>query len=267
MSFNYISISKSYGASIIDDYFINDNTILAIGDGKNDMNLFSLADYAIVIGNLNYVSSFSNNFLAIKRTKLEFVLYLLGSYLDLQNSLELFYNDIANINLNKISRIANLGSSKKTIDMIRYASRGIIKYGDKLALFYKKRIGELKLPGGGIEKNERPIDAFLREVDEEVGCEIDNLELVGYTIERKGKTYFKQVSFIFVANAKNMEDNHPTQEELSDDAIRVFYSLEDTYKYLEKAADNLVNLSTTNLYHEKFIVQRDFKILKYVFGK
>lgn len=82
----------------------------------------------------------------------------------------------------------------------RYGARGIVARSDgKIALFYKAKMNEYKLPGGGIDPGEQPIDAFKREIMEEVGCEICNIKPLGYTEERKGKTNFKQISFFFIA--------------------------------------------------------------------
>ena len=54
-------------------------------------------------------------------------------------------------------------------------------------------MNEYKLPGGGMDEGEQPIETFKREILEEVGCEIDNIKLLGYTEEQKSKTNFKIV--------------------------------------------------------------------------
>ena len=60
---------------------------------------------------------------------------------------------------------------------VRYGARGIVKTQDGLiAVFFKKAKNEYKLPGGGIEQGETPEEAFTREVLEEVGIKIKNLQ-------------------------------------------------------------------------------------------
>lgn len=51
---------------------------------------------------------------------------------------------------------------------VRNAARGIVLRDDgKIAIFNKSIKNEYKLPGGGIENNESPEEAFKREVLEE----------------------------------------------------------------------------------------------------
>ena len=53
---------------------------------------------------------------------------------------------------------------------VRTASRGIVLRDDgKIALFYKSKMNEYKLPGGGIDEGEDKFVAFEREILEEVG--------------------------------------------------------------------------------------------------
>ena len=58
--------------------------------------------------------------------------------------------------------------------MHRKASRGIVlDDNDNMAVFYKKNKNQYKLPGGGLDKNESFEEAFIREVEEEVGCKVE----------------------------------------------------------------------------------------------
>ena len=59
-------------------------------------------------------------------------------------------------------------------------------------------MNEYKLPDGGIDDGEDLEIAFKREVMEEVGCDVKIIQSLGYTEENKGKTNFKQVSYVFV---------------------------------------------------------------------
>ena len=44
---------------------------------------------------------------------------------------------------------------------------------EKIAIFYKSNKNEYKLPGGGMENDENPEEAFKREVLEETGCVVE----------------------------------------------------------------------------------------------
>jgi len=57
------------------------------------------------------------------------------------------------------------------------------------------------LPGGGVDKNESPIDAAYRELQEEVQCRAENLKLLGeYFDDSKGA---KNTIFVFTATTRD----------------------------------------------------------------
>lgn len=61
---------------------------------------------------------------------------------------------------------------------------GIIINNNKIALIKKARggyKGKLDLPGGGIEHEETPNEALIREIMEEVGIEVDSYNLLDVT--------------------------------------------------------------------------------------
>ena len=56
--------------------------------------------------------------------------------------------------------------------MHREAVRGIIRDDSMLLMVYSEVNGDYKFPGGGIQDGETPIQALLREVQEECGVEV-----------------------------------------------------------------------------------------------
>lgn len=90
----------------------------------------------------------------------------------------------------------------------RKASRGIVlDESDQMAVFYKKNKNQYKLPGGGLEKNETFEEAFIREVKEEVGCEVEIIKCLGYTEEYKTKSNYIQTSYVFIGKITKKLDN------------------------------------------------------------
>lgn len=86
---------------------------------------------------------------------------------------------------------------------MRYGARGIVIRNDgKIAIFNKSNKNEYKLPGGGMEDDEEPKEAFKREVLEETGCIVDIVDELGTTEEYKSKDNFKQISHVFVGKVK-----------------------------------------------------------------
>jgi 8-oxo-dGTP pyrophosphatase MutT (NUDIX family) len=68
---------------------------------------------------------------------------------------------------------------------IRPSSRAIIIENKKIAMVYSKKYDYYKFPGGGIEKNESPIDAVIRETKEEAGIIINKNNIEEYGIVKR----------------------------------------------------------------------------------
>lgn len=150
----------------------------------------------------------------------------------------------------------------------RQGARGIVVRSDgKIALFYKSKMNEYKLPGGGIDKGEKPIDAFKREVLEEVGCEVENVQPLGYTEERKSKTNFNQISYIFMGEvSKDLGHLNLTEKEIGEGSTLLWTTPEEALKLIDGCVKNLKGSpvdETEGLYATKFIVYRDKNILQY----
>lgn len=150
----------------------------------------------------------------------------------------------------------------------RFGARGIVVRNDgKIALFYKSKMNEYKLPGGGIDKGEQPLEAFKREVIEEVGCEVCNVKPLGYTEERKSKTNFKQISYIFMGEVlKDLGTLSLTEKEVGEGSQLLWKTPSEALSLIEGCLNNLKGSpvdESESLYATEFIVHRDKNILKY----
>lgn len=148
---------------------------------------------------------------------------------------------------------------------IRLGARGIVVRKDgKIAVFNKSNKNEFKLPGGGIDDGENAKEGFLREVLEETGCTVEITKELGTIEEHKSLDNFKQISHVFVA--KVIEDKgtlYLTEKEQKEGAKLLWM---DEKEVLEKITDCINDLKESeyeNLYHSKFIVERDRRILSY----
>lgn len=148
---------------------------------------------------------------------------------------------------------------------MRYGARGIVIRNDgKIAVFNKSKKNEYKLPGGGIEENENPKEAFKREVLEETGCIIEIIDELGTTEEYKSQDNFKQTSFVFVG--KVIEDTktlHLTQKEKDEGAILTWEYPFTALELITNSYNNLIAFDYESVYHTKFVVFRDRKILEF----
>lgn len=148
---------------------------------------------------------------------------------------------------------------------LRLGARGIVIREDgKIAIFNKSNKNEYKLPGGGIEDDENLEEAFKREVLEETGCKVEIINKLGPTEEYKTLDNFKQISYIFVG--KVVEDTkqlNVTQKEKDEGAKLIWETPENALKVITESYDKLVASKYESVYHTRFIVLRDRKILEY----
>lgn len=147
----------------------------------------------------------------------------------------------------------------------RYASRGIVLNNDgKVAILNKRKKNEYKLVGGGIEFNENPKEAFVREVYEETGCRISIVDELGVIEEEKSLDNFKQTSYIYVARViDNTGELHLTQKEMDEGAVLLWLDINYALFLIKESLNNVNASKYEDLYHSRFIVKRDYEILKY----
>ncbi len=150
---------------------------------------------------------------------------------------------------------------------LRLGARGIVIREDgKIAVFNKSNKNEYKLPGGGIEGEEKPDEAFKREALEETGCIVEIIKELGITEEYKSLDNFKQISYVFVG--KVLEDTKQlniTEKEKNEGAKLLWETPEKALKLITESYDKLIASKYESVYYTKFIVLRDRKILeKYI---
>lgn len=146
----------------------------------------------------------------------------------------------------------------------RLGARGLVFKDEKVAILNKRLKNEYKLVGGGIEKDEDPATAFQREVLEETGCQIEIVDILGITEEYKSQDNFRQTSYVYVANVINDTGNFNfTQKEIDEGSKLLWLDINDALKLIKESENKLVSSKYESVYHTKFIVRRDYDILKY----
>ncbi|MBO5479483.1 MAG: NUDIX domain-containing protein [Clostridia bacterium] len=160
----------------------------------------------------------------------------------------------------------DIGEEKVPMDnpFHRKAARGIVLDNDEnMAVFYKKNKNQYKLPGGGLDENESFEEAFIREVREEVGCEVQIISCLGYTEEYKTKSNYIQTSYVFVGRViKKLENLELTKMEQDEGGERLWMTPEEALKKMKENYDGLLASKYTNLYSTKIVAKRDIKILE-----
>jgi len=143
---------------------------------------------------------------------------------------------------------------------VRRAARAVVTDADgAVALLYAQTYDYYKLPGGGIEANEEPLDALEREIKEELGCEIGNILELGEVIEWRDFWAMKQVSYCYQATVRGAKGEPSFTDDEIAEGFRIVWvpSLIEAITYVEQAA------SSTDL-SVKFMATRDTAILKAV---
>lgn len=170
-----------------------------------------------------------------------------------------------------ICRITDEDIGEKTINMenpkLRLGARGIVIREDgKIAIFNKSNKNEYKLPGGGLEGEEKPEEAFKREVLEETACEVEIIETLGTTEEYKSLNNFKQISYVYVGKVqKDTNKLNLTEKEKDEGAKLLWETPENALELITDCFNKLVASKYASIYSTKFVVLRDSKILeKYI---
>ena len=138
---------------------------------------------------------------------------------------------------------------------VRKAARAVvINDRDEIALLFVTNGNYHKLPGGGIENNETIYDALKREVEEEVGTMIEDIEELGLTIEYRGEVAQLQISYGYKAKATGeLKEPIDTEEEINDGFVLRWVPMHIAIEILKQ--DQPTN------YIGKFIQNRDLELL------
>ena len=108
-----------------------------------------------------------------------------------------------------------------------------------------------------------PYQAFKREVLEESGAEITDIKQIGVVEEYRTLDNFKQTSYVFTARVINKGNTDYTEEELKSGSRVLWISPKEAIRLIKSCEEYLTIDNKKDLYHSKFIVRRDYEILRY----
>lgn len=139
----------------------------------------------------------------------------------------------------------------------RGAARAVVFDTDgNIALLHVTKKNYHKLPGGGIEKGENVATALARELQEEIGCAVENVRELGIIEEYRNKFMQRQVSHCFVASlagGKGAPDF---------DAKEIADGFEPIWITLNEAIATLESKDIPKDYTGKFVRMRDLIFLR-----
>jgi 8-oxo-dGTP pyrophosphatase MutT (NUDIX family) len=140
---------------------------------------------------------------------------------------------------------------------VREAVRAIVFDEDgKIALLHVTKENYYKLPGGGIEDNEDKMKALERECLEEIGCNIEVINEIGFIIEYRRIFNLKQTSYCYLAKIKGLKGIPDfTDDEKKDGFEQVWLSY-------SEALQALIKSKAISIEGNAYIVPRDITFLK-----
>ena len=143
----------------------------------------------------------------------------------------------------------------------RHSARSIVIRNGKVAMIHSLKYDYYKFPGGGIEDEERPVDAMIRETREEAGLIVlpQTIKEYGYVhrIQRSDKNpdeCFVQDNYYFLCEAKE----ELAFQKLDDYEARESYRLE----FVEPMAAIEKNRSVKESPYNRLMFEREARVLE-----
>lgn len=134
-----------------------------------------------------------------------------------------------------MNTLAILGSAQPQINYIdRPTVKVIIKKGDSVLL-----LNQGLLPGGGVDKGESDFDAIAREVSEELGATVDDINELGTVIQYRNYLGRKYCINGYVAVLKSEGGNTNPQDEGESNFIQKWLSIKEAKSFVESSIQDL----------------------------
>ena len=137
----------------------------------------------------------------------------------------------------------------------REASRGVFFDDEnRVAMIYVGKHDYHKLPGGGIEEGENPLQAMKREMLEETGCEIVVTGEIGMVNEYRSEQDLLQTSYCYYGKILSKGIPQLTEKEKTSGFQITWMTLDEAIQKVE--SDHAKN------YHGARVQKRDIAVLR-----
>ena len=143
---------------------------------------------------------------------------------------------------------------------IKEGARGVLvnKEG-QVALIHSVNRGWYKLPGGGREKDELVYENLQREMLEETGYEIKDVQPLGYGVNIRSQWQMIGKAYIYLCKTGKFVGKEPMPDEIEDgDTLEWFNTFDEAIAALES-----VKLDKIGFYGAYFFTRREIDTLKY----
>lgn len=139
----------------------------------------------------------------------------------------------------------------------RQAGRAVVfDETDKIALLHATKKQYHKLPGGGVEEGEDLEAALRRELLEEIGCNVENIQELGIIQEFRNKFGVRQLSYCYIADVSGVKGTPNLEEgEIAEGFVATWVDLDTAISILESEKE-------VEDYQGRFIQMRDLLFLE-----
>ena len=121
-------------------------------------------------------------------------------------------NIIASFDQHKLGYV---DPSDQKISFTRHAARAVLtNQNEQIAVMHFTKTGSFKLPGGGVDDGEDIVEALHREIEEETGYHITNIQELGVVEEDRYFCGMHQTSYCFMAEITDFVGTKLTEHEL-----------------------------------------------------
>ena len=146
---------------------------------------------------------------------------------------------------------------------VRFNVRCVLKNDSgEICVIKSEKYGYMQIPGGGIDDEETITDALRREIQEETGFLVMDIEPIGYVVENREDIqnhhdWNKAISYVFSASLGKEVGTNYTEDENADDFRPIWMTLDQFISEKEE----LKNKESS--YSGRFSDKRDLEIAKF----
>ena len=163
--------------------------------------------------------------------------------------------------IKKITDRDILGLAGISTQQPRITARAILKNNrDMYAVMHSEKFSLYSLPGGGVEPDENIKDAIKREIWEETGCNIADIQELGCIEENRAHCDYTQIDYYYLVTTNDETlCPHMTDNELRNGTSVLWLNAQDMYQRIATPQH------TTN--QRKFLQARDVAALQEYFSQ
>lgn len=155
--------------------------------------------------------------------------------------------------------LQNTGEDSASFTTSEGARGVLMNERGQIAMIHASNRGWYKLPGGGREKDELIYDNLKREILEETGYTIRDIEPLGHQINVRSQWQMIGKAFIFTCKTDRYVGKEQMPDETEDgDALEWFDTIDDAIVALES-----VKLDEIGYYGAYFFTRREIDVLRY----